>query len=255
MVSLFEIYNNRKGQFPKHHYMDLETINWIEENKPTFNINISTKRSIKPEIDKILLEIKKFTPLSNWFLNPEEENTIHGMRHILRVTFFSLVLVSLKDYDKECPNIFQNVLVASALHDLRRRNDLVDLYHSKRTARWFKENISSVENHYEIHLSEGDIDEIYQAILLHNKPYKDIFDNPEYIKYKTLTDILKTADALDRYRLPNVSFWINDKHLSLIPTDNLKQIAFELLILSELNFLNGSSNVDSILIALNELKH
>jgi hypothetical protein len=154
------------------------------------------------------------------------------------------------------PNLLRNSLIASFLHDLRRRNDLPDISHSNRTAKWFTTNISLIENQFETQFSKEDIDEIYYTIYFHNKPYEDTRHSrtEHFKKYKTSIDILKTADALDRYRLPNVTFWIDEKYLSLIPPENLKQIAFELLISSESNFLKGLSNVESVLSGLKELK-
>jgi len=258
---LFEIYNNRKLLSQpdlKHHFMDLKTIHWIQENKPAFNIDPSLDLNLKLNIEQFLIPLSKYTPPPKWYFVSEERNTIHGMRHILRVAFFTQILLSLRSQEKsqDSSNLLRNTLIASFLHDLRRRNDLPDINHSNRSAKWFTTHIPLIENQFEIQFSKGDIDEIYYAIYFHNKPYEDTrYSKAKHFKkYKDSIDILKTADALDRYRLPNVTFWIRDKYLSLIPPENLKQIAFELLILSENNFLNGRSNIESLLIGLEELK-
>ena len=249
MVSLIELI--QKGKVPLHQFMDLETINWIKKNKPLFNINNPSEYIFKNEIHNFLLEIKKYIPDPTWFLISEKKDSIHGMRHILRVVFYSLFLTILsKDFSSSS---LKNSLVASSLHDLKRKNDLMDLYHGKRVARWFKKNISIIEHHYDIQLSQKDIEEIYFAISFHDVSYKKIEVNTNYKKNKTLTDILKTADALDRYRLPSLRLWFKDKFISFIPPEYLKYIAYELVISSEINFLKGLTNENSVLMAIKEL--
>jgi hypothetical protein len=167
MVSLIELI--QRGELPLHQFMDLETINWIKVNNPFFNANAASKFILKPEIDNYLKELKKYIPDPSWFLISEKTDSIHGMRHIIRVIFHSLSLILLNNDISS--RLFKNSLVASSLHDLKRKNDLIDLFHGKRAARWFKKNISSIENHYEITLSEKDIEEIYFAISFHDVPY------------------------------------------------------------------------------------
>lgn len=249
MVSLIELI--QEGKVPLHQFMDLETVNWIKLNKPSFNISIPVKFNLKSKIDNYLSELKKHIPDPNWFLIAKKMDSIHGMRHILRVIFHSLHLSSLSK--GLSTQLFQNSLIASSLHDLRRKNDLMDLYHGKRAARWFKKNIPLIENHYEINLSENDINEIYFAISFHDLPYNKIEKSAYYQKYKILTDILKTADALDRYRLPSLRLWFKDKYVSFIPSDYIKCIAYQLVINSETKFLNGLTNINSVLTAIEEL--
>lgn len=245
MVSLIELI--QKGKLPLHQFMDFETINWIKENIPSFDLSTPPKFNLKPDF---LSEIKKFIPDVTWFLISKKKDSIHGMRHILRVTFHSLHLSSLSR--GKSPRLFKNSLIASSLHDLRRKNDLMDLYHGKRAARWFKKNISLIENQYEIHLSQEDIKAIYYSMSFHDLPYENIVKNVNYERYKDLTDILKTADALDRYRLPSIRLWFKDQYVTVIPSDYLKYMAFQLVITSETKFLNGLTNVNSVLNAIED---
>ncbi len=249
MVSLIELI--QKGQLPLHQFMDLETINWIKENRPLFNIDASQKFNLKSKIDNYLSEIKKYVPNPDWFKISKKRDSIHGMRHILRAVFHSLHLTSFSE--NKSPRLFKNALVASSLHDLRRKNDLRDLDHGKRAAKWFKNNTSLIENQYEIQLSQNDIDEIYFAMLFHDLSYKEVKESTFYKKYKALTDILKTADALDRYRLPSLRLWFKNRFISLIPPDYLKCIAYQMVVSSEIKFLNGLTNVNSVLEAIKEL--
>ncbi|MBA7715237.1 hypothetical protein ES703_124278 [subsurface metagenome] len=248
MVSLIELIE--KGKLPLHQFMDLETVNWIKENRPSFNNVNSPEFNLKNKIDKYVLEIKKYIPSPTWFLVSKKKDSIHGMRHIIRVIFHSLHLSSLNE--GKSSRLFTNSLVASSLHDLRRKNDLMDMYHGKRAARWFKKNTSLIENQYEIHLSQKDIKEIYYSISFHDLPYDQIVKSINYEKYKDLTDILKTADALDRYRLPSIRLWFKDKYVFFIPPDYLKCLAYQIVITSETNFLNGLTNVNSVLAAIED---
>jgi hypothetical protein len=259
-IPLFEIYNDRKLLSQpgfKHHFMDLESIHWIQKNKPNFDGRPSINLNLKVNIEKFLKVSSKYSPLPEWFFVSEEMDTIHGMRHILRVSFFTQILISSRNQEspQDHPNLSRNSLIASFLHDLRRRNDLPDINHSNRAADWFIRNTSLVENQFELRFSQEDVDEIYYTIYFHNKPYKDerFSRRASFQKHRTTIDILKTADALDRYRLPNVDFWIKDKYLALVPSENLKQLAFELLISSENNFIKGFSNIESVLMGLKHL--
>ena len=134
MVSLIELI--QKGKVPLHQFMDLETLNWIKKNKPSFNISAHLKFNLKSKIDNYFSEINNYVPELDWFLVSKKKDSIHGMRHVIRVIFHSLHLSSLKE--GKSSRLFTNSLVASSLHDLRRKNDLMDIYHGKRAARWFK---------------------------------------------------------------------------------------------------------------------
>ena len=240
------------GKLPRHWYMDLKTLNRIKRNKPKFNISTIFNSNLISQIDKLVSELKHFIPDSNWFLVPEEINTIHGIRHLLRVNFLSMLLITL---DKTLPLDFLKMsVITSSLHDLRRRNDLLDVGHAKRGAKWFIKNVSMINKFYNIELTEEEIDTVYYSILFHDIPYKKIFDDPNYKKYKVFIDITKTADALDRYRLPKVDWWIKDHLVSFVPSDDFKHVAYHLVVSSETHFLNGIDGATSVFKALESLK-
>ncbi|MHA1804232.1 MAG: hypothetical protein ACTSU4_06805 [Promethearchaeota archaeon] len=239
------------GKLPRNQYMDAVTLNWIRENEPAFNAEPLLELNLKLKIEDHLHEIENYIPQIDWFLILKKKDTIHGLRHVIRVMINSFVLLTLKK--KRFETCFKNALVASSIHDLRRRSDLMDINHGKRAARWFKNNITLIEKQYNISLSSHDIDEIYHAIIFHNIPYSKIEKEKYYLKYKILTDILKTADALDRYRLPSIRLWFKAKYISYLPPDYIKHFAFQLVIFSEAKFLEGLTNKDSVLMAVKEL--
>jgi len=241
------------GKLPRHWYMDLKTLNRIKRNKPEFNISADFNSNLISKIDNLKSELKCFIPDPDWFLVPEEINTIHGVRHLLRVNFLSMLLITL---DKTFPSDFLKMsAITSSLHDLRRRNDLLDTPHARRGAKWFIKNTSLIEDFFKVELNEKEIDTIYYSILFHDIPYKKISDDPNYKKYKVFIDITKTADALDRYRLPKVDWWIKDHLVSFVPSDDFKLVAYHLVVSSETHFLNGVDGATSVFKALNNLKN
>ena len=78
MDSLIELI--RKGRLPLHQFMDLETVNWIKENRPPFNISTPPKFNLKGLIDNDLSEIKKYIPDPNWFLVSKKKDSIRVAR-------------------------------------------------------------------------------------------------------------------------------------------------------------------------------
>jgi len=233
--------------------MDVTTLNRIKRNKPDFMINPDFNSELISQIDNLTSELKRFIPDASWFLVPEEINTIHGVRHLLRVNFLSMLLITL---DKTIPLDFLKMsAITSSLHDLRRRNDLLDTPHARRGAKWFMNNISLITDFFNVKLTEEEVDTIYYSILFHDIPYKRILDNPNYKKYKIFIDITKTADALDRYRLPKVEWWIKDHLISFVPSDDFKHVAYQLVVSSETHFLNGIDGATSVFRALESLKN
>ena len=78
---------------PLHQYMDKETLVWIKENNP-FKDTSDTLNGYHKVFDHTINErIINYIPKKEWFLSPHAD-TIHGYRHILRVTIHSLNLGS-----------------------------------------------------------------------------------------------------------------------------------------------------------------
>ena len=59
--------------------------------------------------------------------------------------------------------------------------------------------------------------------------------------------MLRIADALDRYRLPKTKWWISNNVLKYSVPTRFKKIAFEFMVKSEQNFLDGKSSKESVL--------
>ncbi len=228
--------------------MDLNTLLWIEDNKPYL---------ASPHISGIDLKyVNKYLltniPQKKWFLSQSEINTVHGLRHTIRVMIYAIILGKQK---RLLPPEIRNVTIAAAIHDLRRINDKKDYGHSDRAYQWFLNNKDKIYKKRLSNISPRDSESIGSAIFFHDEDYKHIKKNSRYLRSSKIVDILKTADALDRYRLPKVKWWINDRRLSLKPSDSIKNFAFKLIIASEHRFLLSGNNIKSVVEALNNIFH
>jgi len=231
---LFEL--AEQGRLPLHQYIDVPTVRWIKNNRPA--LGASKRVSLPARKD-----VERFAPESKWFCERKIVDSIHGFRHTLRVVALVVLVVSERSY----PGRIENLLIAAALHDVGRRNDKGDPQHGLRAARWFKKNIAVVEKKFKIKLTTKDINEIYWTIAFHELPKNTIEKNKNYTKFKNGADILRMADALDRYRLPRTKWWINEKILGCRVPLRFKQAAFDLVVKSEQRYVRGESSKKSVL--------
>lgn len=124
---------------------------------------------------------------------------VHGVKHILNVTFFSYLIACNENMDENDMNI---LLEIALYHDIGRIDDREDRAHGYRGAEKML-----------MHLSDDKIDMLIPAIihahsLLDEEAYQ-IFrqyniEKSQYARYSKILSIIKDADALDRFRLrPN----------------------------------------------------
>ena len=93
--------------------------------------------------------------------------------------------------------------------------------------------IQELASSFNIKINQDDLKLIYKCIEYHDAEAINAKD-------KFITDyieILKTADALDRFRLPKTKRWINTDYLTLIPGKNLINFAHYLVVSSEISYL------------------
>lgn len=244
--SLVKLANEEK-KLPDRQLMDEETLQWIAKNKPrTTKIKIPQNSFVS-----IVQDVRKYTPPDSWFYKKDSVDTIHGLRHIMRVIANASLL---SQRTKSPTRTRKNILTAAALHDLRRKNDKGDRGHALRAKNWFQNNRSDVEDYYEILLEEKDCKEISANILLHEVPYASLSSKDIYKLFKDPVDLLKSADALDRYRLPKLKWWLNQKYLKLKPNSVERWFAYNLVLGSEKNYLNSKDSKNSVLSALEEME-
>lgn len=244
----------QQHNLPSHQYMDKETLGWILKNQPDFKLPFENLKYDKQTADQIITHLTRYSPKLDWFLNQKGINTIHGIRHILRVTINVFNLCNEFGYDNK---ILYRVSVAANLHDLRRIDDKGDKNHGVRAIEWFIENKSILERHYDINFNQNDTEAILVAIELHEISYTNFSDKQKdfYQTHKILVDLMKTADALDRYRLPKLKWWIDDEYLQLLPTNRLKALAYKLVTISEDFYLSGLNNQKSVVKAIQHLNN
>lgn len=241
MSSLVQLAKDKT--LPDHQFMDVETLDWIENNNPFVKINGLGRLFMYADVFDIL---NKFRIDQSWFSCKKEIDSIHGIRHILRVAVNGLNLLQYGFKEEQYRNV---VLVAALCHDIRRENDKSDPDHGKRSAIWFKNNLKLVEKTL-VKLENQEIDDVFFSIYYHDADLSDLINLPEYKSHKRAVDILKVADSLDRYRLPKLKWWINDDHLPSAPPISAKHFAYKLVVESEKNYLKGDNGYNSVLSAI-----
>lgn len=212
----------QKRQQPDWQYLDSETLDEIEKNKPTFGLG-ATKVRFTPED----LELIKFlVPRESWYLEKRIVSSIHGISHTLRVMVFALILGRLHQLNND---ELKNLIFAASVHDVRRLDDKGDGGHEQRAVSWLEGRPS------ELYRIDSNVVSRSIGIL------KD---------GGLLTKFLRTADALDRYRLPKIKWWIDENFLEVIPPEYLKTFAFELIVKSERKILNGADPTEAVISCL-----
>ena len=145
---------------------------------------------------------------------------------------------------------FDNSVLSASLHDIRRKGDKGDERHGERAANWFKLNYNNLIGTMQDPVN-FDEDLIYQGIKYHDIPEKDIPKNI-YKNNETIINILKAADALDRFRLPLKRWWPNPEFINLNDIDKFFPVSKYFVYLSEFFYVGQQmSQVDSVFKASN----
>jgi HD superfamily phosphodiesterase len=224
-------------KFPVHQFMDRETLDWIKDTGLTKGLLIS------PHIvlSKTIINFLSFShPKKDFFIDDEMYTGIHGFRHCARVALLcGVVSQEVKITDS---TLILAAMIAGSLHDCQRVNDNADEGHGLRSAVWFRENVSMINTHYNIKLTLSEIELIDAAIRFHETDQHTVEANvnPEYWQ---IINIIKTADALDRYRQPKEKWWIDEDYLRIKPSKALKEVAFNLMFKLEDYHLKTNDNL------------
>lgn len=231
---------------PKHQFHDKASVQWIADNRPVDLLkNYQLSREIVREVEK--LEPWKIID-DSWFTNSLIRDGIHGFRHCCRVAIYavSLLMNNCKDISRD---EIESLIFAGLLHDCRRINDNADTPHGRRAAVWLVKNKKIIPEHL-----NNFFPAIWFSIFVHNDSYKHIEKLSAYKEFKIFVDILKTADALDRYRFPRSDWWISPKFIFLKPTTQDMSFAFDLVLRSEKLFLETKNNSESLLVTWKHFK-
>ena len=226
----------KRKELGKIQVMDIDTINWIESN---LNIKYS---KIKKFVSKISpMKIDKFIdvmPKLEWFHGRSHFDSIHGFNHLSRVIIYAHILNLIKN-----KNDCEKYLIAAGMHDVCRLNDKKDINHGIRSAKWI------LKNGEKFGLNKKNREEIFYMVKYHNIELDKI---PENIKDKFAQSILflKTIDALDRYRLPKRSWWIDEKMLSLKLPEGILNFAKNLVVETEKATIQENQSREEVFIAV-----
>lgn len=173
-------------------------------------------------------DVACYIPADSLFLNPKIIETTHGIRHILRVMIYSNIIALFWGEDP------LPAIIAGAWHDLRRENDFSDKEHGERGFTFFYDNKQLFKNS----LSDTQVNLIAEAIRYH--------DSKEYESDNIYLKILKTADALDRYRLKNEPGWPKLERILLKDCVKFACLFHDFTLQTELSFLKCKNSLDAI---------
>lgn len=232
---------------PEHQYMDAATVAWIASQGrdipdplriPALNVSPIARR----------VATSAPIPLS-WHAEPALAESIHGTRHLLRTATLAAVLADLHQLDEHDT---ATLVIAAAVHDCRRVHDKDDIGHGKRGAAWLTEHAAEIFRHFGVSPALERTRTAAVAVRLHEVPYADFTDRDitDHAAAQHVSDLLKTADALDRYRLPKRKWWPRNEFLRVIPPHWLHRMAFELVVETETARLETADSAGAVRTAL-----
>ncbi len=225
----------RSGQLPAHQAMDRPTLEWIKEHEP-FNAAAASLLAAPP----VLL-----IPDEAWFITPRQADGNHGTLHGARVCLLAGLLADRYGMGKVKTAA---LMLAAAVHDCRRLNDQADPGHGSRAASWMLHHHKTLTGRFGRVLSMVDIRAASAAVRLHETDY-EAFSAGQLRAYRSaeqLTDLLKAADCLDRYRLPSRRWWPDTSRLRVDVPGWMHRAAFDLVVSSEQARLDGAMAAEAI---------
>lgn len=224
---------------PLHQFHDSDSLQWIKKHRPRALGSVA----ISSAMARLISDYAPWDKCKNvWFSNRSIREGIHGFRHCCRVAIYALVLSENRVWFSD--QKLEALMFAGLLHDCRRANDNADPRHGKRGAAWLEKHPSVLPRHLRSMLPG-----ICFAISVHNDPYSDIVGMSKYKQFKSFVDILKTADALDRYRFPRSDWWFSRRFVVLHPAVQEKSLAFDLVMQSESAHLAHQNSARSVVFA------
>lgn len=232
---------------PAHQYMDAATVAWIASHRDEIP---APPRAPLPRLRPVVRQVVEATPVPvSWHAESRVVDSIHGTRHLVRTAALAALLAEFYGLDQQDT---ATLVVAAAVHDCRRVHDKDDPGHGERGAAWLAEHAAEVFGLFGVDHSPDRVLRAAVAVRLHEVPY-DAFgerDTTEHAAAEQVTDVLKTADALDRYRLPKQKWWPNDQFLRALPPPWLHSVAFELVVETETARLDGADSAEAVRTAL-----
>ncbi|UUN27556.1 hypothetical protein [Streptomyces sp. FIT100] len=243
-ASLFDL--AARGQLPLHQHMDHATIAWVSDNRP--DLPPTPTPPLRPHSKELLAHSGLST---RWWADPRLYTSLHGVRHAMRTAALAAVLAEANGLDDADT---ATVILAAAIHDCQRRHDKDDRGHGARAAVWLAANADAVWGHFGLTAAPRRIVQAATAVRLHDIPYEAFTgaDKSDHARAQRITDVVKAADALDRYRLPKLKWWPDAQYVREPAFDQLRGLAFDLVLVSERAYLGGASGTAAVRYALAE---
>lgn len=229
-----------RKQLPHHQFTDHATVRWIEENRPHLVDGAPSK--IRDTSRRLLT--RAAIPAA-WLAEPRLRDSLHGVRHAMRTAALAALLAETCGLEE--PDT-ATLIIAAAVHDCRRLHDKDDRGHGERAGRWLATNAEAVWEHFQVETTEPAVTQAATSVRLHDVPYSDFTtdDEADYSRAQKISDLVKAADALDRYRLPKLSWWPDSRHVRAKAFDQLQAAAFDLVLWSETGHLAGLDSADAV---------
>ncbi|BAU83538.1 hypothetical protein SLA_2615 [Streptomyces laurentii] len=230
-----------RKRLPHHQYTDRATVRWIAAHRPDF-----PEGPPPPVLRPVSRQLLAHAAIpGDWLAEVRCHDSLHGIRHAVRTAVLAALLAEatgLGDDD------IATLIVAAAVHDCRRLHDKDDSGHGARAAIWLTDNADAVWHHFGITATPSQITAAGTAVRLHDLPYERFSpdDHADHACAETITDLLKAADALDRYRLPKLTWWPDPTRVRSAAFTQMRATAFELVVRSESAWLAGAGSADSV---------
>ncbi|MEU6442484.1 hypothetical protein [Streptomyces sp. NPDC047046] len=233
-------------RLPPHQYMDRATLAWIRDSRPDFPP--ARTPALRPRSLDLLARLS-LPP--QWWADRRLYTSLHGVRHALRTATFAAVLAEANGLDDSDA---ATATLAAAVHDCQRLHDQDDPGHGGRAAVWLAANAHTICNHVGLTATPRRISRAATAIRLHDIPYASFTmdDVTDYARAEPIADVLKAADALDRYRLPKLKWWPDTRYVREPAFDSLRELAYDLVLNSEEAHLGGADGGAAVRSALAE---
>lgn len=236
-----------RKQLPHHQYTDPATVRWITANRPVLSGGPPPR--LRATSQGLLL--RSAIP-ADWLAEEKCLDSLHGIRHAMRTAVLAALLAEAAGLSEDDT---ATLVLAAAVHDCRRLHDRDDRGHGARAAIWLTDQADTVWNHFGLVATPSRIATAATAVRLHDVSY-DAFsedDQADHARAEIICDLLKAADALDRYRLPKLSWWPDPVQVRSDAFSALRTTAFELVIRSETAWLAGASSAEAVLVGLAHL--
>ncbi|MFD6915374.1 hypothetical protein [Streptomyces virginiae] len=236
-----------RKQLPHHQYTDPATVRWITVNRPVLSDGPPPR--LRATSQRLL---SRSAIPAGWLAEEKCLDSLHGIRHAMRTAALAALLAESAGLSEDDT---ATLVLAAAVHDCRRLHDKDDRGHGARAAIWLTDQADIVWNHFGPVATPSRIATAATAVRLHDVPY-DAFsedDQADHARAEVICDLLKAADALDRYRLPKLSWWPDPVQVRSDAFNALRTTAFELVIRSETAWLAGASSAEAVLVGLADM--